>query len=128
MIDQLAATAAIAVRQAGAYSELIRDDLDVQARLLRDRLAVGAVTAVALQLVAMLGCGLVMALSWDTPYRLWILGGLILAFASVAALGIWRMRLLDKAAPPVLQLTAGEWAKDRRLLEDLLSRHQAGSA
>ena len=66
-----------------------------------------------------------MALSWDSAYRLWTIAGLILAFAVTAALSVWRLTVLEAGAPGVLQQTAREWAKDRRLLEQLLAQQRA---
>jgi uncharacterized membrane protein YqjE len=123
-VDRLSTTAGIAVRQFGAYTDLIRDDLAVQSRLVRQRLLLGATALIAAQLVLVLLCGLVLALSWETPYRIAVLAGLLLVFLLAAAAALWRMRALDAQAPSVLQKTADEWAKDRRVLEELLARQQ----
>lgn len=122
MIDRLSTTAAIAVRQAGAYSDLILSDLEVSSGLVRRRVACGVVAILALHLAAVMSCALLVILSWGSAYRLWVIGGLILAFALVAAISVWRLRVLEAGAPGMLQQTAREWAKDRHLLEQLLAQ------
>lgn len=125
MIDRLTTTAAIAVRQAGAYTDLILNDLEVSSGLVRRRLACGVVAVVAVHLALVMTCALLVALSWDSAYRLWAIAGLILAFAVTAAVAVWRLSMLEAGAPGVLQQTAREWAKDRRLLEQLLAQQRA---
>jgi uncharacterized membrane protein YqjE len=68
---------------------------------------------------------LVQSIHWDSAFRAWVIGGLVAAFAVIAATAIWRMSVLDAGAPGMLQQTALEWAKDRQLLEELLARGRA---
>jgi uncharacterized membrane protein YqjE len=125
MIDRLSTTAAIAVRQAGAYTDLILSDLDVSSRVVRRRLAFGALAVLSAHLALVAACAFVVAASWHSEYRLWVMGGLVGGFAVIAAASVWRLAVLDAGAPAVLQQTAREWAKDRRLLEELLSQQRA---
>ena len=125
MIDRLSTTAAIAVRQAGAYTDLILSDLDVTSRRLRRRVVWAAVTLLALHLAVVMASGLVIALSWDSQYRLWVIAALLVGYAAVAAGSAWKLGGLDAGAPGVLSQTAREWAKDRHLLEELLARQRA---
>ncbi len=125
MMDRLAQTAAIAVRQAGAYTDLLLSDLKAASRLMRRRIALGVTFVLCAHLAVLMACGWVVALSWDSSYRLWVIGALLLGFAAIALLTAWRLGEVDSGAPGVLQRTAQEWAKDRRLLEDLLARERA---
>lgn len=125
MMDRIANTAAIAVRQAGAYTDLILSDLDVSSRLVRRRVALGTIAVLAIQAMVIVISVSAIALSWGTGYRLWVIGALLLVFAAIAAGAAWRLSVLDASAPAMLQQTAGEWAKDRRVLEELLARQQA---
>jgi uncharacterized membrane protein YqjE len=127
MIDRISTTAAIAVRQAGAYTDLILSDLEASSRLMRQRLVWAAATLVALHLAVIMAGVLVIALSWDTPYRFWVIGALLLGFAGIASVSAWRLGLVGAGAPGVLSQTAREWAKDRRLLEELLQQQKAGA-
>jgi uncharacterized membrane protein YqjE len=125
MIDRLATTAAIAVRQAGAYTDLILSDLDASSRLVRRRLAFGTLAVLSAQLAVVMGCALMVAVSWYSVYRLWVIAGLLVGFAALAAALLWRLSVLEAGAPGVLQQTAREWAKDRRILEELLAQQRA---
>jgi uncharacterized membrane protein YqjE len=125
MIDRLSTTAAIAVRQAGAYTELILSDLDASSRLVRRRIAFGSLAVLAAQLAVVMACALVVAVSWYSAYRLWVIAGLLVGFAALAAALLWRLSVLEAGAPGVLQQTAREWAKDRRILEELLAQQRA---
>lgn len=127
MMDRIATTAAIAVRQAGAYTDLILSDLDVSSRLVRRRLALGVLAVLAIQSIMLVATASAIALSWDTVYRLWVIGALVALYAVIAAAAAWRLSVLNATAPTVLQRTAVEWAKDRRVLEELLARQQAGA-
>jgi len=127
VIDRLSTTAAIAVRQAGAYTDLILSDLEVSSKLLRRRVAWGAAALVSLHIAVLLGCTFLIAVSWDSQYRLWMIAGLLLGFAAVAVISVWRLGVVDAGAPGVLAQTAREWAKDRRLLEELLAQQRAAA-
>ena len=127
MIDRLADTASLAVRHAGAYVDLILSDLDHTSRTVRSRLIAASVMGAALLLAVVLACVGIIAAAWDTAGRMWAIGALLLLFLAVAAVGLWRLRVLDGDAPALLSQTMREWAKDRRLLEKLLSHERAES-
>jgi uncharacterized membrane protein YqjE len=122
MIDRLSSAAALAVRHAGAYVDLIQCDLDVTSRLLRGRLIAAAVMALALLQAVTLGGIWIIAAVWDTPLRIPAIAGLVALFLVVAGAAFWRLRSLDASAPALLARTSREWSKDRRLLEELLAR------
>jgi uncharacterized membrane protein YqjE len=125
MIDRLSAVAAIAVRHAGAYTDLILSDLDAASAALGRRLLAAAVMACALVFAILMGCVWLIAATWETVARYWVIAGLLGLFLAIAAAAFWRLKLLTAGAPGVLPQTAGEWAKDRRLLEELLERERA---
>jgi uncharacterized membrane protein YqjE len=125
MIDRLSAVAAIAVRHAGAYTDLILSDLDAASAALGRRLLAAAVMACALVFAILMGCVWLIAATWETVARYWVIAGLLGLFLAIAAAAFWRLRLLTAGAPGVLPQTAGEWAKDRRLLEELFERERA---
>lgn len=125
MIDRLSAVAAIAVRHAGAYTELILSDLDAASALFRRRAIAAAVMACASVFAVALACVWVIAVAWDTAARIWAIAGLLGLFLAIAAVAFWRLRALDAAAPGVLPQTACEWSKDRRMLEELFERERA---
>src|ERR1700730_11391109 len=125
MIDRLSTAASIAVRHVGAYTDLILSALDVASEGVRRRLVATSVMAVAMVLAAAIACVWVMAATWDTRARLWVIAVLLGSFLVMAAAAFWRLNVLEAAAPNVLSQTAREWAKDRKLLEELLARERA---
>jgi uncharacterized membrane protein YqjE len=128
MIERLSAVATIAVRHAGAYTDLILSDLEVASAALRQRLLAAAVMACALMFAILMGCVWLIAATWDTVARYWVIAGLLGLFLAIAAAAFWRLTLLTAGAPGVLPQTAGEWAKDRRLLEELFERERAAAS
>jgi uncharacterized membrane protein YqjE len=128
MIERLSTVAAIAVRHAGAYTDLILSDLDAASAALGQRLVAAAVMVCALVFAILMGCVWLIAATWETVARYWVIAGLLGLFLAIAAAAFWRLRLLTAGAPGVLPQTAGEWAKDRRLLEELLERERAGAS
>jgi uncharacterized membrane protein YqjE len=128
MMDRLSATASIAVRHAGAYADLIASDLSLSSQDLRRQLLAAAILGIGVFLAAALACALAIAAAWDTPARLWVIGGLIAGALLVAAVALLRLRRVQANSAPLLEQTAREWHKDRRLLEELLDRPQVGDA
>ncbi len=124
MIERLSAVAAIAVRHAGAYTELILSDLDVASGALRRRAIAASVMACACVFAVAIACVWLIAAAWDTAARHWVIGGLFALFLGIAAAALWRLRALSATAPGVLPQTAREWSKDRRLLEELFERER----
>jgi uncharacterized membrane protein YqjE len=125
MIERLSAIASIAVRHAGAYTDLILSDLDAASAALGQRLLAAAVMVCALVFAILMGCVWLLAATWNTAAHYWVIAGLLGLFLAIAAAAFWRLRLLTAGAPGVLPQTAGEWAKDRQLLEELLERERA---
>ena len=125
MIERLSAVASIAVRHAGAYTDLILSDLDAASAALGQRLLAAAVMACALVFAILMGCVWLLAATWDTAAHYWVIAGLLGLFLAIAAAAFWWLRLLIAGAPGVLPQTAGEWAKDRQLLEELLEQERA---
>jgi uncharacterized membrane protein YqjE len=128
MIDRLSATASIAVRHAGAYADLIASDLSLSSQDVRRQLVAAATLGLGILLVTALACVLAIAAAWDTPARLWVIAALIGAALLVVLVAALRLRRVKANAVPLLGQTAQEWDKDRRLLEELLERPQAGDA
>lgn len=128
MIDRLSAVASIAVRHAGAYTDLILSDLDTASAAVRRQLVAAAVMACALVFALLMGCVWLIAATWDTAARFWVIAGLLGLFLAIAAAAFWKLKLLTADAPGVLPQTAGEWAKDRQLLEELLERGRAAAS
>jgi uncharacterized membrane protein YqjE len=125
MIERLSAVAAIAVRHAGAYTELILSDLDAASAAVRRRAIAASVMACASVFAVAMACVWLIAAAWDTAARNWAIGGLLGLFLVIAAAALWRFKALGAAAPGVLPQTAREWSKDRQILEELFERERA---
>src|SRR5579862_5856968 len=123
-MERLAALTSIAVRHAGAYTDLILSDIDATRSGLHRRVVVGLVMLGASVLAAAMGCVVVIALTWDTAARVWAITALLALFVLIAVLALWRLTVLRSREPTMLSQTAREWAKDRALLEELLARQR----
>jgi uncharacterized membrane protein YqjE len=128
MIDRLSAVASIAVRHASAYTDLILSDLEATSAAVRSRVVAAAVMACASMLAVVMACAWLIAATWDTAARIWVIASLLVLFLAIAAVAFWRLKLLAAGAPGVLAQTAGEWAKDRQLLEELLEKQRAAGS
>lgn len=126
-MERLAALASLAVRHAGAYTDLILSDLDATRVVLHQRVVAGTIVIGAGVLAAALACVWIIALTWDTAARIWAIAALLLLFVAVAAAAWWRLNTLRNSGPAILSQTAHEWAKDRQLLEELLARERVRS-
>jgi hypothetical protein len=126
LLGRLASAASILLRHAGAYSVLIRSDLKAASTVLRRRVTALVVLCVSLLLGLQVGCGALLGATWNTPARVWVVGGLLGVFAACAAWGWWRLQALDAAQERAAATrTAREWAKDRALLGELIARLRA---
>ncbi len=109
------------LRHLVGYVELAGQDLEQTQRDLGARLLAAAVVVLSLFFVIMSACLLVVALTWDTPYRvsaiLWM-GGVFLAVAVVA--GWYRNNVVGGQAP-FLATVRREWKEDRVILDHILA-------
>ena len=128
MIHRLSAVASIAVRHASAYTDLILSDLEATSAAVRSRLVTAAVMAGASVLAVVMACVWLIAATLDTAARIWVIAGLLALFLTIAAAAFWRLKVLAAGAPEVLAQTAGEWAKDRQLLEELFEKERAAAS
>ncbi len=99
-----------------AAQDLERTQLDIKARLLAS-----VVLGVCVFFVLLCACFLLIALTWDTPYRVTAIasmGGGFLVVAVIAAL--YRSKTIG-AKSEFLGTVRKEWAEDRVILERILS-------
>ncbi|MDP9084281.1 MAG: phage holin family protein [Pseudomonadota bacterium] len=112
------------LRHIAAYAELAGLDLAKAHREFRLRLLAAAMVGVAAFFALLMGCLLLVACTWDTPYRVaaiaWVGGG-FLAIAAICAL--YRSKVA-RAQTPVFAAVRREWQEDRLILERLLSAEQ----
>jgi uncharacterized membrane protein YqjE len=122
MLRRVAAAASLVVRHARAYGDLITDDAGSAYAAFVRRLWVGVVLAAAVAFSVVMACVWIIAATWDTPARQWLIAGLfgLFVLASVAAFLV--LRALNNPPPRLLPKTRLEWEKDRVLLDDILAR------
>lgn len=119
-LQRASTLATLLVRHACAYGDLVADDVSTALTALGRRLWVAAVLAGAVLFAVAMACLWAVAAVWDTPARLWLIGGLFATFALIAAWSLVTLRRLGNDGQQVLSRTGAEWEKDRQLLERLL--------
>jgi uncharacterized membrane protein YqjE len=109
------------LRHIGAYLELLALDLEQSKRDLTLNILAAVVAGVCVFFALLMGCVVIVALTWDTPYRVpavaWT-GGAFLAVAVLAL--IYRSRVM-KAQQAFLTLVKREWQEDVVVLESILA-------
>jgi|HubBroStandDraft_6_1064221.scaffolds.fasta_scaffold162338_2 uncharacterized membrane protein YqjE len=109
------------LRHIGAYLELLALDLEQSKRDLTLNILASVVAGVCVFFALLMGCVVIVALTWDTPYRVpavaWT-GGAFLAVAVLAL--IYRSRVM-KDQQAFLTLVKREWQEDVVVLESILA-------
>ena len=109
------------LRHIGAYLELFALDLEQSKRDLTMNILASVVAGVCVFFALLMGCVVIVALTWDTPYRVpavaWT-GGAFLAVAVLAL--IYRSKVM-KDQQAFLTLVKREWQEDVVVLESILA-------
>jgi uncharacterized membrane protein YqjE len=109
------------LRHIGAYLELLALDLEQSKRDLTMNILASVVAGVCVFFALLMGCVVIVALTWDTPYRVpavaWT-GGAFLAVAVLAL--IYRSKVM-KDQQAFLTLVKREWQEDVVVLESILA-------
>jgi uncharacterized membrane protein YqjE len=109
------------LRHFGAYVELMAFDLEQSRRDLAANVLVSMVAAVCVFFAVLMGCVVIVALTWDTPYRVAAVAWTGGAFLTVAVLAlIYRSKTL-KAQKPFLASVKREWQEDAVVLENIMA-------
>jgi uncharacterized membrane protein YqjE len=109
------------LRHMAAYAELAGQDLEQAQRDLGAQLMAAAVFVLGVVFLVFCVFVLVLALSWDTPYRVTAIlsmGGAFALLSIIAA--VYRSKLASRQAP-FLGTLRREWSEDRMLLERILA-------
>ena len=122
MLKRAATAASLVVRHARAYGDLITDDTGSAYAAFVRRLWVGVVLAAAVAFSVVMACVWIIAATWDTPARQWLIAGLFGLFVSASVAAFMVLRALNNPPPRLLPKTRSEWEKDRVLLDDILAR------
>jgi uncharacterized membrane protein YqjE len=109
------------LRHIGAYVELAACDLERAKREAVGGIIASVIVGVGLLFAVLMGCAVVIAMTWDTPNRVaaiaWMGGG-FLAIAAVAL--IYKSRSAAGEAP-FLDSVRREWKQDSVILERILA-------
>jgi uncharacterized membrane protein YqjE len=109
------------LRHLAGYVDLLGQELEETQRDFGTRLVVAAVVGVSVFFVVLSGCLVVVAMTWDTPYRVaamaWM-GGAFLLIAVIAA--AYGLQVVNRQAP-FLGTVRREWQADRVILERILA-------
>jgi uncharacterized membrane protein YqjE len=109
------------LRHLGAYVDLASLDLARTCRQITAEFLASAILAVCAIFAVLMGCLAVVALTWDTPYRVtaiaWMGGGFLVLAVGAA---VYRAGVI-RARSPFLDAVRQEWQEDRVLLEHIVS-------
>lgn len=112
------------LRHMAGYVDLLAQELEEMQRDFSTRLVAAAIVGVSVFFVVLSGCLLVVAMTWDTPYRVaaiaWMGGAFLLVAAIAAAYGL---RVVNRQAP-FLGTMRREWQADRVILDRILSSQE----
>ena len=112
------------LRHVAAYVELLSLDLARAQKEITSELLALAVVAICGLFAVFMGCLVVVAYTWDTPYRVaaiaWMGGGFVVVAIAAAA---YRANVA-RAKSQFLASVREEWQQDRILLERILSSDQ----
>jgi uncharacterized membrane protein YqjE len=109
------------LRHIGAYIELAALDLEQSKRDLSLSIAAAMVAGVCVFFAVLMGCVVIVALTWDTPYRVpavaWTGGG----FLALAVLALIYRSKVTKDQKPFLTSVKREWQEDAVVLDKILA-------
>jgi uncharacterized membrane protein YqjE len=106
------------VRHVAAYGALLGAEAESAAAAVKRRIVLGVAAFLTAWLAVSLAVVWLIAVVWDTPYRLWLIGGLSIALALTAVIVT---RAMGRDDEPFRRVRA-EWAADRELLRQLGAR------
>jgi uncharacterized membrane protein YqjE len=127
MLWLLPKAAPAVLRHIAAYIELAALDLERSRRDLAANAVSAAIAGICIFFAVLMGCVVVVALTWDTPHRVAAVAWLGAAFIAAAAVAlIYRSRALKDQAP-FLASVRREWQEDVVILERILADEDSKS-
>lgn len=107
-------------KQAGLYLELARLEWEQEKQRLM-RMALLTVVALACFSGALLFAGvLLMAVVWDTPYRIPVIAALVGVYLLGVVIAVWRLKLLARKSTEAFASLRAELAADMALIRSQL--------
>jgi uncharacterized membrane protein YqjE len=112
------------LRHIGAYIELVAFDLEQSRRYLTASVVVLMVAGVCVFFAVLMGCVVIVALTWDTPHRVAAVAWTGGAFLAVAVVALIYQSKAVKEQKPFLDSVKREWQEDVVVLENILAEHE----
>ncbi len=109
------------LRHIGAYLELVALDLEQAKRDLSLNILASVVAGVCVFFAVLMGCVVIVALTWDTPYRVPAVAWTAGAFLAVAVLALIYRSKVMKDQQAFLTSVKREWQEDVVVLESILA-------
>ena len=113
------------LRHFAAYVELLGFDLEQSRRDLAQNIIALVIVGVCLFFAVVMGCAVIVALTWDTPNRVpaiaWMGGG----FLAVAGIAMGYRSKLIGAQSPFLDSVRKQWDEDKVILERIVAEDKA---
>lgn len=120
MLELLSRLVPALLRHLLAYSDLLIAETAAAGRQWRRQLLGMAIVLASGGVAALMGCALVIAATWDGPYRLQAIGGLFGGFTLIALSGAWYARHgRIPGTPRPFERIEAEWREDLRQLASL---------
>jgi uncharacterized membrane protein YqjE len=121
MLTALPRVAPVLARHALGYADLATEELDGIGTRLRRRLLATVACGVAASFAVLMACCLVIAMTWDTPYRAMVIAGLALAFLAIAIVAGEVARRERQRSARLFPRLRSEWNRDREALREVLA-------
>lgn len=112
-------------RMALGYAELVAADLELGCASVARRLRAAVLCGVSAVLTLLVGLTWLIAASWDTPYRLTILGALTGVMFAITLVTGAIARSRGRAMRRPFDNVRTEWAKDREVVANVLNASPA---
>jgi uncharacterized membrane protein YqjE len=109
------------LRHIGAYVELLALELEQSRRDQTFNVLAAVVAGVCVFFAVLMGCVVIIALTWDTPYRVSAVAWTGGAFLIVAVLALIYRSNAMKGQQPFLATVKREWAQDAAVLENIIA-------
>jgi uncharacterized membrane protein YqjE len=109
------------LRHIGAYIELAAYDLEQAHRAFTANFIASVVAGVCVFFAILMGCVVIVALTWDTPYRVTAVACTGGAFVIAGAIALIYRSKAIKEQPPFLATVKREWQEDAVVFERILA-------
>jgi len=120
-MSRLSTTASTVADHLAAYADVIVADIEASSRSAGSRLWAAALMAISLAFTLAVGCTWLIAATWDTSAHLPVMIGLLLLGGATSLAALRVLNRERRMAPRLMSLTLAEWAKDRRMMKELMS-------